>query len=114
MGKACNNKSIYEVVATSSDHQALNKRLATNAVVLLKNEAGILPLQADSMKTIAVLGSACDAKQDWANLHDWTSASYYNIGGSGRVIPVHPITILNATKAKCAEVGCTVVSEILD
>jgi len=108
----CSSK-LYDVDAKSPERDALNRQLATKAVMLLKNEGGILPLQPNVK--IAVLGSACDAPQDYdAQLAQWDLGSYYNIGGSGRVIAYEPISIYAGLKSKCEELGCTVVSELTD
>ena len=78
-------------------------------VVLLKNQR-ILPLSLSSSLTIAVVGSACNAKQNITKMLDqllgghqkgsvpmvdtsmrWDLGSYYTVGGSGRVIPENPV-----------------------
>jgi len=74
----------------------------------------VLPLTSGSKK-IAVLGSACDAPQDVdAQLKQWDLGSYYNIGGSGRVIAWNPVSILAGISSKCKERGCEVVSAVTD
>eukprot|EP00429_Kryptoperidinium_foliaceum_P017675 CAMPEP_0176044960 /NCGR_PEP_ID=MMETSP0120_2-20121206/22316_1 /TAXON_ID=160619 /ORGANISM="Kryptoperidinium foliaceum, Strain CCMP 1326" /LENGTH=823 /DNA_ID=CAMNT_0017378365 /DNA_START=84 /DNA_END=2555 /DNA_ORIENTATION=- len=105
------DQELYRAVATSPQHKQLNLRLATNAVTLLKNEAKVLPLSKKHSTKIALIGPACDAKQDVdRQLDDWMAGSYYNIGGSGRVIAGNVTTILAGVKAKCAEdgAGCVV------
>mmetsp|Transcript_43714 Transcript_43714/g.109759 ORF Transcript_43714/g.109759 Transcript_43714/m.109759 type:complete len:856 (-) Transcript_43714:14-2581(-) len=107
------NSSLYDADATSPEHDALNQELATKAIMLLKNEGRVLPLQPNV--TLAVLGSACDAPQDVeAQLAQWDLGSYYNIGGSGRVIAHEPISIYAGLKTKCMQMGCTVVSGLTD
>jgi len=108
----CNSK-LYDVDATSPERDALNQELATKAVMLLKNADGTLPLKPDVK--VAVLGSVCDAPQDYdAQLAQWDLGSYYNIGGSGRVIAYEPISIYAGLKSKCEQLGCTVLSELTD
>mmetsp|Transcript_157640 Transcript_157640/g.502236 ORF Transcript_157640/g.502236 Transcript_157640/m.502236 type:complete len:506 (+) Transcript_157640:92-1609(+) len=84
---------LYEANATSPEHQELSKEMAIKAMLLLKNEDNVLPFT-DQVKKIALLGAACDAKQDVeSQLLLWDNSSYYNIGGSGRVIAWDPVTI---------------------
>jgi len=101
---------IYKAVATSPAHQQLNLELATKAVTLLKNDHGVLPLSKASSTKIALVGPACNAQQPVdEQLQNWMAGSYYNIGGSGRVIADNVTTILAGITAKCAEqgAGCT-------
>jgi beta-glucosidase len=107
------NESLYDADATSPGRDALNRELATKAVILLKNDNETLPLQSDVK--LAVLGSACDAPQDvQAQLEQWDLGSYYNIGGSGRVIAYEPVSILAGLTAKCEQLNCSVVSDLSD
>jgi len=98
------DEELYNAVATTPEHQELNKELATKAVTLLKNEGGLLPLKAKDDLKITLVGPACDAPQDvQRQLSDWMAGSYYNIGGSGRVIAGDVVTIFAGVKAKCSE-----------
>jgi beta-glucosidase len=63
-------------VATSDAHTDIARFLATQATVLLKNDGGLLPLDAGNLTQVAVLGDA---------------AIYYG-GGSGSVFPSYHIT----------------------
>jgi beta-glucosidase len=97
---------LYEANATNAERQALSKALAHKAVMLLKNgwvgKTGkkALPLSSDVAK-IALLGEACNASQDVAaQLAKWDLGSYYNMGGSGRVIAWNPETIYDGIKAR--------------
>ncbi|CAE7237313.1 bglB, partial [Symbiodinium pilosum] len=107
-------KQVYEVVSTTDSHKELATRMVAESVILLKNEKDVLPFSED-LKTIALLGSACNASNDVdAMLGQWDLGNYYTVGGSGRVIPKRPSTILDATIAYCQKAGCTVVSELQD
>lgn len=48
--------AIDESIIMHPDHAKLAREAAGKAVVLLKNEGGILPLQADKLKKVAVIG----------------------------------------------------------
>jgi len=97
---------LYEATATSPEHQELSKEMAIKAMLLLKNEDNVLPFT-DQVKKIALLGAACNAKQDVeVQLSIWDKGSYYNIGGSGRVIAWDPVTIYAGVQAACEQKGC--------
>ncbi|MBD5780037.1 glycoside hydrolase family 3 C-terminal domain-containing protein [Pelagicoccus sp. NFK12] len=44
-------------------NQEVAERIATESIVMLKNDGGILPLQREELKSIAVLGPNADSKQ---------------------------------------------------
>lgn len=99
---------------TTEAHQKLSREIATKAVVLLKND-GLLPFGGSPNFTVAVLGSACDKKLPWINEWALAGASYYHIGGSGRVVPKGVVTVLDALKEMCSKgTGCTIVSDTSD
>ena len=66
-------------------HQELARKVAESAMVLLRNNAGILPLDATKLKTVAVIGPNADQK-------------YSDTGGSGMVISPYEITPLAGIK----------------
>jgi beta-glucosidase len=61
----------------------VGRRVAEAGVVLLKNEKGILPLDVNSFKSIAVIGSSADSAASGG-------------GGSARITPLNPISPLGA------------------
>ncbi|MGO4535178.1 glycoside hydrolase family 3 N-terminal domain-containing protein [Leifsonia sp. 2MCAF36] len=58
----------------SPDHRALAQTAAERSLVLLKNEAGTLPLQLDTIRSVAVIGQLADSRRDtlgpWIFDHD--------------------------------------------
>lgn len=71
---------------------ALN--VAREGIVLLKNEDGILPLKADKIKKVAVVGQ--------------NALRYLTGGGSGRVTPIHYVSFYDGIKAVGAQKGIEV------
>ena len=81
---------------TTEKHRAISLRAALESIVLLKNENGFLPLDKNSLKSIAVIGPLADAVH-W----DW-------YGGT----PPYAVTPLQAIKqAVGADVAVTPVLE---
>ncbi|MBI1333659.1 MAG: beta-glucosidase [Armatimonadetes bacterium] len=72
-------------VVNSAAHQKLTFEAATKGIVLLKNEGGILPLQAKRIKSIAVIGRPASDVQVGAN-------------GSPTVTPFYKIQPLEGIK----------------
>ncbi len=68
-------------------HRALIRRAGTEAIVLLKNEGQVLPLNASQPQTIAVIG----ANAYWAAIMG---------GGSSEVAPHYTVTPLQGIKAR--------------
>lgn len=46
----------------SAEDNALMRKVASQAIVLLKNEGNLLPLQADSLKKVAIIGPNAKAR----------------------------------------------------
>ena len=67
-------------------HQALARKVADEAMVLLKNDDDVLPLNADQLKTVAVIGPNADAP-------------VIGGGGSAHVVPYETVTPLAGIKA---------------
>ncbi|MCI0398133.1 MAG: glycoside hydrolase family 3 C-terminal domain-containing protein [Chloroflexi bacterium] len=63
------------------EHRALIRRAAAEAIVLLKNDGGVLPLDRESLHSIAVIG----ANARWTPIMG---------GGSARVTPHYAVTAL--------------------
>lgn len=57
-------------------HQAIALQVAEEGIVLLKNEGKVLPLKADSIKTIAVIGANADRKHAGAGGSSQVNAKY--------------------------------------
>lgn len=87
------------------EHQSLARELAEEAITLLKNEGGLLPLKKDSLSQLALIGpNAAEAAIEG--------------GGSSRVEPpykIHPLDALKAHLGQHAEIryepGCDNVDE---
>jgi beta-glucosidase len=69
----------------AKEHVALAREVAEKGVVLLKNDAGLLPLDPGSLKTVAVIGRLADAP----NLGDH---------GSSRVYPPDTVTVVEGLR----------------
>ncbi len=83
------------------EHRRLAREAAAEAIVLLKNEPGVLPLDRRAIQTLAVIGPNADAAQVQG-------------GGSAGVTPHYSVTPLEGIRAACAdgvavryERGCT-------
>lgn len=88
------------------EHHELARRLAEEAIVLLKNDKATLPLRADQIQTVAVIGPNADA--------------YRAGGGSSTVHPVAPVTPLAGLRERCGDrieiryaQGCTLPQDLL-
>jgi beta-glucosidase len=75
-----------------ADHVALAFESASKCIVLLKNEAGILPLQDDGLRRIAVIGKLADME----NIGDY---------GSSRVRPPYVITPLQGIRTRAGSIA---------
>ena len=84
------SKTVHEDEADTSEHRALAREVAGEAMVLLKNENGILPLQKDRLKTVAVIGpNAGEARIEG--------------GGSSRVKPYYAVSPLEGVAEMCGD-----------
>ncbi len=73
----------------TTEHRALAREVAAGSMVLLKNESGVLPLKADKINTLAVIGL--------------NAAHMISGGGSSRVDPHHWVTPLAGLRSKLAD-----------
>lgn len=61
-------------ILTAPEHRVVARRAAEQAAVLLRNENGLLPIDADRVGTVAVIGPLADSRRDiigpWVFEHD--------------------------------------------
>ncbi len=96
-------KPVDASALNSLEHQQLCKEAAEKCTVLLKNQGGILPLDKNAIRSIALIGPSAD-----------NGANLLGDGGSAWVDPFYTITvrrgmeeILGAAKIRYAQ-GCTI------
>jgi len=82
-------------VTNSAEHRALALKTAQEAIVLLKNDANLLPLDLKKLKTIAVIGP---------------NAADVHLGGYSRE-PAHKVSILEGIKTRVGSAANVVYSE---
>lgn len=67
-------KSPYRIALRSTESVNLSRKIADESTVLLKNENNLLPLNADNLKSIAVIGPNADQVQfgdySWSNKNE--------------------------------------------
>jgi beta-glucosidase len=85
-----NEATLPKGARNTLEHQDLAKRMAEEAMVLLKNNGNILPLDITSIETIALLGPNLKKK-----------FGKFLSGGSSAVVPPYEITPLEGMKEKC-------------
>src|SRR5262249_47526249 len=92
----------YEIV-DCNEHRKLNAQVARESIVLLKNEAGLLPLQRNKLKSIAVIGPNADDRDVlMGNYHGTASRTVtmldgirQAVGPDTRVYYAHGCDLLN-------------------
>jgi beta-glucosidase len=82
-------------VTNSSEHRALAEKTAEKAIVLLKNENNLLPLDLTKLKTIAVIGP---------------NAADVHLGGYSRE-PAHGVSILDGIRERVGTAAKVVYAE---
>ena len=94
---SCTQLQFEAADATSSVNAALAREVAADSLLLLKNEASLLPLHASvaSPLHIALVGSACDAapSSDPTLPFPWYQGDYYVLGGSSRVMSTPSMSV---------------------
>ena len=76
----------------AAEHTALAREVAEKGIVLLKNDAGLLPLDEGALKSVAVVGRLADAP----NLGDY---------GSSRVYPPRTVTVVEGLRDALGAAG---------
>jgi beta-glucosidase len=90
-----------ELAVNTPEHRALAREVAAEAIVLLKNEGNILPLQPETLTSLAIIGPNAKTAQIMA-------------GGSAQLNPHYAITPYDGIVARLGdkvkveyEIGCT-------
>eukprot|EP00931_Biecheleriopsis_adriatica_P055372 TRINITY_DN32727_c0_g1_i1.p1 TRINITY_DN32727_c0_g1~~TRINITY_DN32727_c0_g1_i1.p1 ORF type:complete len:723 (+),score=145.21 TRINITY_DN32727_c0_g1_i1:127-2295(+) len=97
---------------TSDAHARLALIAASESIVLLKNEAEVLPVVRG---TIAVIGSAAVAKPfDITEGGMWNTGDYYSGGGSGHINENHVVTPLECIQRRARQANVEVRSSTSD
>ncbi len=85
-----NSSSVARKAQNATDHRALSRKVAEEGMVLLKNEGGLLPLDANSISSLALSGPNRDMR---------FGRPHY--GGSSAVVPPYEITACEGILEKC-------------
>ena len=91
------NRAKQAQVIASAEHRALNLRAARESLVLLKND-DLLPLAAESLRKIAVIGPNAD--DELSQLGDWSLGSSQHPPSAGRHPRECTITLLDGIRAR--------------
>ncbi len=109
------NRAAIEIARP--DHRAVNLETARHSLVLLQNN-GVLPLDAATLKSIAVIGPNAD--DDLQQLGDWSLGASQHPREAGKHPRERTTTVLDGiraiTPAHCAvryERGCSIVDDDL-
>ena len=103
------------------EHHECSLEVAKKSLVLLKNENGILPLNKDKIKTIAVIGPNADSKSALLGNYNGTPSEYFTvldgireaIGQTARVYYAQGCHLYKNTVESCAESGDTFSEAII-
>jgi len=104
---------------TNAEHRALSRSLAADSIVLLKNEAEVLPINPGKVSKIAIIGAPAVAKSyDPSGVGQgggatWHTGDYYSGGGSGHMTG-RPVTPLEGLKQRAEAVGMEVIESTTD
>lgn len=86
------DESKVDTILSRPEGLALERKLASRSMVLLRNEDHALPLS-KSLKKVAVIGPLADSKQEIEG--GWTVEGLFGPGGKS-----HPVTVLDGIKNK--------------
>src|SRR5580700_9111252 len=87
------DESKVDAILSRPEGLALERKLASRSMVLLRNENRALPLS-KSLKKVAVIGPLADSKQEIEG--GWTVEGLFSPGGGKS----HPVTVLDGIKNK--------------
>ena len=73
-----------------ADHRQTARQAAAEAIVLLKNDGDVLPLDADALRSLAVIGPNA-------------ASSVIQGGGSAQVTPHYVVTALDGIRERCGD-----------
>merc|ERR1740138_2012114 len=105
---------------TSEAHASLARSLATESIVLLKNDLDVLPISTSHVGKIAVLGAASVADAYDPNGGgqngggDWATGDYYSGGGSGHMVAGRLTTPLQGISSRAVAADIEVASAPTD
>jgi beta-glucosidase len=91
-GKACklDEPAGPRGAANTPEHQALAREVAEEAITLLKNDGGLLPLDVSKLQTLAVIGPNA-------------TGAHFRGGGSSDVEPPYEVSPLDALRARLGD-----------
>lgn len=81
----------------TKEHAALANAIAASSIVLLKNDKNLLPINAEALKNILVIGKNADLKH-CVTMDAKGGCDVDRFGGSGEVKPLYEITPLQGIK----------------
>jgi len=90
-------------------HHVIARQGATESIVLLKNNGGVLPLKQSRVKKIRVLGQAANAAPVNSINKGGTVADLYSGGGSGHVMPGYHVSALDGIKRRASQSGIQIL-----
>jgi len=112
-------QTMFLLNVSTPTHVALARTLAMESIVLLKNKDAALPILPESVKSIAIIGSAAVATAYNPNggnqgANGWSYGDYYSGGGSGHVVAGNLVTTLSGIKSRANIAGIRVIEATTD
>ncbi len=95
--------TLPECSRNTPEHRAIARKIGEESCVLLKNENGILPLDFEKIKTIAVLGSLAKYRFTINTTDLLTFKWLFKSGGSSAIHSYHEYTAMDGMKNKCGD-----------